>query len=121
VSENPNVEERTPSPPVQLAELGQQLLEEARGHSNGRSALTLTPSGGGPLKQTLLAITAGQDLSEHPAPGPASIHILEGAATVTGDEDQRLEAGQWAPIPQTLHGVHAEEDLVALLTVASSS
>jgi quercetin dioxygenase-like cupin family protein len=119
VSQNPNVEDRTPDAPVQLADVGRELMEEARVHSNGRSALTLTPSEGGPLKQTLLAITAGQDLHEHPAPGPASLYVLEGVATVTGAAEQRLEAGQWAPIPQERHGVRAEEDLLALLTVVT--
>jgi quercetin dioxygenase-like cupin family protein len=121
MSGNPNVEDRTPRAPVELAELGRRLLDEARVHSNGRSALTLTPSDGGPLKQTLLAIRAGRVLDDHPAPGPATIHVLEGVATVTGEEDQRLEAGHWAPIPRDPHGVRAEEDLVALLTVVTAS
>jgi quercetin dioxygenase-like cupin family protein len=121
VSENPNVLDRTPEPPVQLDELGAELLDEARGHANGRSALTLTPAEGGSLKQTLLAIQAGQELSEHPAPGPATIHILVGAATLTGGgEEQRLGTGAWSPIPLENHGLRAEEDLVALLTVATA-
>jgi quercetin dioxygenase-like cupin family protein len=121
VSDNPNVTDRTPAGPQRLLDLGDQVLDEARVHSNGRSALTLTPGEGGPLKQTLLGIKAGEELSEHPAPGPASIQILAGVATlsVEGDE-QRLEAGTWAPIPTTMHGLRAEEDLVALLTVATS-
>jgi quercetin dioxygenase-like cupin family protein len=119
VSDNPNVAERTPAGPQRLLDLGHQVLEEARSHSNGRSALTLTPGEGGPLKQTLLGIRAGEELSEHPAPGPASLQVLVGVATLVVDgEEQRLEAGMWAPIPIALHGVRAEEDLVALLTVA---
>ncbi|HSK24063.1 MAG TPA: cupin domain-containing protein [Egicoccus sp.] len=121
MSDNPNVNERTPTPPVDLAEIGQQLLGEAR-ESSGRSAVTLTPSDGGPLKQTLIALTAGSELTEHPSPGPAAIHVLEGAGTLRwGDESSRLIAGQWAPLPLDKHGLSAEEDLVALLTVVSTS
>jgi quercetin dioxygenase-like cupin family protein len=118
MSDNPNVAERTPDTPARLEELGARLLDEARSHGNGRSALTLTPSEGGPLKQTLLAIQAGSDLQEHPAPGPSSLLVLSGSATMSsGDGEVTLEAGCWAPVPTEPHSVHADEDLVALLTV----
>ncbi|MFA9432201.1 cupin domain-containing protein [Egicoccus sp. AB-alg2] len=117
-SANPNVSERTPRPPVDLQEVGGNLMEEARKHDAGRSALTLTPSEGGPLKQTLLALCAGQELTEHPSPGPAAIQVLSGAGRLRlGDEEVRLTAGTWAPIPLEKHGLHADEDLLALLTV----
>ena len=119
MSDNPNVSERTPTPPVDLAEVGKQLLSEAR-ESSGRAAVTLTPSDGGPLKQTLIALSAGTELGEHPSPGPSAIHVLEGAGTLSwGDGTQRLTAGEWAPLPLDKHGLSAEEDLVALLTVVS--
>jgi quercetin dioxygenase-like cupin family protein len=118
MSDNPNVAERTPDTPARLEELGARLLDEARSHGNGRSALTLTPSEGGPLKQTLLAIQAGSDLQEHPAPGPSSLLVLSGSGTMSsGDGEVTLEAGCWAPVPTEPHSVHADEDLVALLTV----
>ena len=117
MSDNPNVEERTPEPPVDLVGLGQKLLGEAR-ESSGRSALTLTPSEGGPLKQTLIALCAGTELTEHPSPGPATIHVIEGRGTLRcGDETLEVAAGQWAPIPLDQHGLTADEDLVAMLTV----
>jgi quercetin dioxygenase-like cupin family protein len=122
MSENPNVAERTPTGPQRLEELGAQVLDEARGHGNGRSALTLTPGEGGPLKQTLLGIRAGEELAEHPTPGPASIHVLTGRATLTVDgQEQQLEAGTWAPIPRQRHGLRADDDVVALLTVVTPS
>ena len=118
MSQNPNVEERTPETPVGLDELGRKLLDEAGGNDNGRAALTLTPSQGGPLKQTILAIRAGNQLAEHTAPGPASIHVLEGAATLlVGGDETSLATGTWAPIPLQKHALRAEEDCVALLTV----
>jgi quercetin dioxygenase-like cupin family protein len=119
VSQNPNVAERTPGSPVELSAVGDRLLDEARANANGRSAVTLTPSEGGPLKQTLLAIAGGRELAEHPAPGPSSIQIVRGAGVLTCDGNElRLTAGQWAPVPLERHTLRAEEDLVALLTVA---
>jgi quercetin dioxygenase-like cupin family protein len=118
MSDNPNVAERTPGFPARLEELGARLLDEARSQTNGRSALTLTPSEGGPLKQTLLAIRAGGELQEHPAPGPSSILVLSGRGSMTSEAgDVALDAGCWAPVPTEPHRVHADEDLVALLTV----
>ena len=61
MSDNPQVDDRTPTPPVALAELGTSLLGEARDSSHGRAAVTLTPTGA--LKQTLLAIVGGHELS----------------------------------------------------------
>lgn len=117
VSDNENVAERTPTPPVDLADIGRRLLDEARGAS-GRSAVTLTPSDGGPLKQTLIALCAGSELSEHPSPGPAAIQVIQGAGTLRwGGDTLQVSAGQWAPIPLDKHGLSAEEDLIALLTV----
>jgi hypothetical protein len=59
VSDNPNVDQRTPSVSIDLAEVGRSLLGEAGANDDGRSALTLTPGRsaltltpavGGPLK-----------------------------------------------------------------------
>jgi len=118
VSQNANVADRTPQPPVNLNEVGAKLMSEAREHDAGRSAVTLTPSDGGPLKQTLIALCAGAELSEHPSPGPAAIHVLTGTGTLThGGEELSISAGSWAPIPLEKHGLRADEDLLALLTV----
>ena len=117
MSANENVNARTPTPPVDLADIGAKLMSEARERS-GRSAVTLTPSDGGPLKQTLVALCAGSELTEHPSPGPAAIHVLQGSGTLTWHgEELRVTAGTWAPIPLEKHGLSADEDLLALLTV----
>lgn len=118
MSENPNVDERTPESPVDLRGLGDSLLGEAAESDNGRAAVTLTPSAGGPLKQTLLALRAGHALAEHTAPGPASLHVIVGEGALLHDgEETSLRAGAWVPIPRSVHSVRADEDLVALLTV----
>ena len=119
MSENPNVEERTPDAPVDTRQVAEQLLSEAEENGNGRAALTLTPTSGGPLKQTLLALRADHELSEHTAPGPATVYVLQGSAVLrVGDQETPLEQGQWAAIPRDLHTLRAVDDSVCLLTVA---
>ena len=106
--------------PQDLLELGRELLDEARRNDAGRAARTLTPGAGSPLKQTVLALTAGASLQDHAAPGAATIQILIGAARLTSEGvSTPLLAGEWANIPDAVHGLEATEDLAVLLTVAS--
>lgn len=108
-----------PDMPADLSSLGDGLLEEAATMSSGRASRTLTPGAHEPLKQTLVALQAGQALSEHTTNGPATIHLLRGAATINaGDDTLELSAGGWAVIPQERHDLQASEDTVALVTVA---
>lgn len=106
--------------PLDLRGVAEVLLTEARRSPSGRSARTLTPGAGVPLKQTLLALTAGAQLSDHVAPGPATLFVLEGEVALTRGEQRRdLTPGMWTPIPRELHGLEALTDAVALLTVSS--
>lgn len=68
------------------------------------------------------AITGGM-LHEHHAPGPITVHVLEGSFTVTIDGQPRLmKAGEIAVIaPDVQHGVVCEEDGAFLLTIAHLS
>ena len=112
-------EPATPDAPFDLHEAATELLDQAAGLDAGRSARTLTPRVGGPLKQTLLAMTAGSRLHEHRAPGPATLQVLVGSATLGTDGDSvTLDAGQWAAIPDVTHDLTAQADAVVLLTVA---
>lgn len=107
--------------PIDLVEASQALLDEARRGDTGRAARTLTPGAGASLKQTLLALTAGNSLQEHVAPGSATIQILIGVARLTAQGSSTvLSAGEWATIPDTSHALDAVEDVAALLTVASA-
>lgn len=109
----------TPSEPVALAGLADDLLEQARELQAGRAARTLTPGAGAALKQTLLAMTEGVALQEHTAPGPATIQVLRGEVRLgTSDSTTEVSAGQWAPIPAEPHDLLALTDATLLLTVA---
>lgn len=118
MSDNPNVEQRTPEPPVVLAEVATQLLEEARSSDAGHAALTLTPAEGGALKQTLVAATAGGRIAPEHWNGPASLLVLTGEATIDGDgSSTSVGEGCWVPMLHGEVGIQASEDVVALLTV----
>jgi quercetin dioxygenase-like cupin family protein len=96
------------------------LLDEARQLRAGRSARTLTPGPGAPLKQTLLALTAGQRLQDHVAPGPTTLLGIRGTAVLSGDEHAAvtLNDGVWAACPTGPHALEAISDAVVLITVA---
>jgi quercetin dioxygenase-like cupin family protein len=116
---------RTPTAaegPLDLATVADELLAEAGQLSSGRSARTLTPGKGAPLKQSLLALAAGQRLQEHVAPGPTTLLGLRGSCVLTHD-DQRvtLTEGVWTSCPTGPHILEAVTDAVVLLTVTPSA
>ncbi len=93
-------------------------LELARGSSTGRAAMTLAKEG--PLRLTLLALKQGTVIADHKAPGPVSIHMLTGEATISvGDAVEHLDAGQALVLDANVaHSVTAIKDAAILLTIA---
>ncbi len=69
------------------------------------------------VKVVHFAMSAGQSLSEHTASMPASIHILEGSASVLlGDQRHEAPSGTYIYMPAHLnHAVDALTDMVFLL------
>lgn len=112
-------EPQEPGAPFDLSGAADELLDQARNLSAGRAARTLTPGAGGLLKQTLVALTAGTELDEHTTPGPTTIQVLRGTATLRlGGDEVDLDADTWAPIAEEVHDLRAATDTVVLLTVA---
>ncbi len=70
-------------------------------------------------KIILFALAAGQELSEHTASVPASIHVLGGAGSVTlAGQEHEARPGMLYYMPAELrHAVNARDDLVFLLTL----
>jgi quercetin dioxygenase-like cupin family protein len=109
----------SPLGPTDLAALGQELLREAATLASARTARTLTPGAGSPLKQTVLALRAGAALQEHVAPGPATLLVLDGEVVLAvGTERHVATGGTWLVIPAGPHALEATTDAVALITVA---
>lgn len=101
-----------------LPTLAHEHLERARDGAAGRSAHTLYGGRDHRLRQTLIALRAGQQLEEHESPGEATLQVLSGRVRlVAGDDDREAAAGDLLPIPPARHALVAEEDSVVLLTV----
>lgn len=102
-----------------LRTLTRQQLDDARASAHGRSAHLFLHDG--PLRQTVIALTAGSALDEHNAPPAASLQILHGRVRLTAPSGNReLVAGQVVQIPHERHGLHAVEDSAVLLTAVTA-
>lgn len=104
---------------IDLNEVAAQRLETARTTPSGRSAVTIYGGHSRHLRQTLIALRAGEQLHDHANPGEATLQVLHGHVTLTSGEDAMdLEAGDYAIIPQAVHAVVVHSDAVLLLTVS---
>ncbi len=108
--------------PLDLHVAADELLAEASQLRAGRSARTLTPGQGAALKQTLLALRAGQRLQDHLAPGPTTLLGIRGTAVLTAERTSvTLTDGVWASCPTGPHSLEAVSDTVVLITVTPST
>ena len=107
---------------VSLTSLAAELLEklgEAQQSHSGRAAHTIHGGHSHELRQTVLALLAGHDLSEHDSPGEATLQVLRGTVTLTTPEETwQGTTGDHLGIPRERHDLTAVEDAVVLLTVA---
>jgi quercetin dioxygenase-like cupin family protein len=104
-----------------LTALARTELESARQASSGRSSRTIYGGHEHSLRQTLIALKAGERLSEHESPGEATIQVLVGLARlVAGKDSWGGWIGDLLIIPAATHSLEAEEDSVVLLTVVKS-
>ncbi len=71
------------------------------------------------LKLTLFGFAAGQGLTEHSSSKAAIIHILQGEATLSlEDEVRHVSAGSWFFLsPNLKHSLSASSDMQMLLTM----
>lgn len=90
----------------------------ARAHS-GRSAHTVYGGHEHVLRQTLIALLAGQHLSEHENPGEATLQVLSGRVRLaSGADEWDGSTGDLIEIPNARHSLEALETSTVLLTVA---
>ncbi len=71
------------------------------------------------LKVTLFGFAAGEELTEHTAASPATLHFLSGEATLMlGEEVYEAQPGTWVQMPAHLpHSVLAKTAVTMLLTL----
>ncbi|GHD38654.1 LuxR family transcriptional regulator [Mycetocola manganoxydans] len=104
-----------------LTALARTQLEAARSASSGRSATTIYGGHEHSLRQTLIALKAGEELAEHANPGEATLQVIAGRVRLTaGENSWGCWVGDLITIPDRSHSLEAEEDSVILLTVVKS-
>lgn len=102
-----------------LTALAREQLEAAGRATSGRSAHTVFGGHEHVLRQTVVALMAGQRLDEHENPGEATLHVLMGRVRLhAGDDTWEGSTGDLIAIPNARHSLEAVEGSTILLTVA---
>jgi quercetin dioxygenase-like cupin family protein len=105
-----------------LTALAREQLDRARAVPSGRSATTVYGGHEHTLRQTVIALAAGQSLDEHENPGEATVHVLTGRIRLaTSDTAWDGSPGDLIIVPNARHALEAIRDAVVLLTVAKHS
>jgi quercetin dioxygenase-like cupin family protein len=103
-----------------LADLIDDLMAKARAASSGRAARTIRGGHENALRETVIALLAGQELSEHDNPHEATLQVLQGRVRLlTGDDAWEGASGDHLTVPPQRHSLAALEDSVVLLTVSN--
>ena len=106
---------------ISLTDMASEKLAEARQAHSGRAAHTIHGGHDHELRQTVLALLAGRELSEHDSPGQASLQVLQGHVRLTtGDDSWDGKTGDYVVIPPQRHSLQAVDDSVVMLTVFKS-
>ncbi|WP_341952526.1 cupin domain-containing protein [Salinibacterium sp. TMP30] len=106
---------------VSLVDLAETELARAIESENGRSAVTVQGGRDQQLRQTLMAMRAGEGLAEHSSPGEATLQVLIGRVMLrSGEQSWPGVVGDLLPIPAASHALDAVEDSVVLLTVVKA-
>ena len=105
---------------LSLQAAGREQLAAATTASSGRSARTVYGGHEHVLRQTVIALIAGNSLAEHDNPGDATILVLSGRVRLTaGTVDWEGREGDLLLVPAARHSLLAVEDATVLLSVAS--
>ena len=104
-----------------LIALARHELGHAMDSSNGRSAKTVVGGHERQLRQTVMALRAGEGLADHESPGEATVQVLTGRVLLrAGEVSWNGSVGDLLTIPDGLHSLEAVEDSVILFTVVKA-
>jgi quercetin dioxygenase-like cupin family protein len=104
---------------MSLTALAREHLASAERASSGRSVHTVYGGHEHVLRQTLIALNAGQALDEHENPGEATLQVLHGRVRlIAGKNAWEGSTGDLLIVPDSRHSLEAIETSTVLLTVA---
>ena len=93
-------------------------LERATAASAGRSSETVYGGHENVLRQTVIALAAGNSLAEHENPGEATVLVLRGRVRLSsGENSWEGRTGDMIAVTGARHSLEAVEDCAVLLTV----
>jgi quercetin dioxygenase-like cupin family protein len=96
-----------------------QQLRAAQTAAGGRSSDTVYGGHERVLRQTVIALLAGQALGEHENPGEATVQVLHGRVRMDAGQDSwEGSPGDLLVVPDARHTLTAFVDSAVLLTVA---
>ena len=102
-----------------LTAAAREQLANAHRASSGRSAETVYGGHEHVLRQTVVALVAGERMDEHENPGEATVYVLRGRVQlVAADTTWDGRSGDLLIVPDARHSLLAVDDAVVLLTVA---
>jgi quercetin dioxygenase-like cupin family protein len=102
---------------VSLDAIAREQLAAAHRADAARAATTVIGGHERVMRQTVVALAAGAELSEHENPGEASLYVISGRVEVrSGGDTWSARTGDLVEIPPARHSVHAVEDSAVLLT-----
>lgn len=103
---------------ISLTALARHELDHALSTSSGRSAKTVFGGHERHLRQTLIALRAGEGMPEHESPGEATIQVVVGRVLLrSGEVTWNGSPGDLMIVPDRPHSLDSVEDSVILLTV----
>lgn len=105
---------------ISLIKMVEDTLTQARQARSGRAAHTIHGGHDHELRQTVLALIAGEELAEHDSPGEATLQVLHGHVRLNAKSDVwEGKTGEYVTIPPERHALTAIDDSVILLTVVA--
>jgi quercetin dioxygenase-like cupin family protein len=94
-----------------------EQLDAARRNGAQRAASTVVGGHERVMRQTVVALVAGAEMTEHENPGEATLIVLDGRVQIAADgETWDARTGDLVEIPPSRHSVRAIEDSAVLLT-----
>jgi quercetin dioxygenase-like cupin family protein len=101
-----------------LTDMARTLIERAREAAHGRSAQTVHGGHDRVLRQTVIALRAGETLHESRSTRDATLQVLAGRVRLTiGATALDAVAGEHLTVPADQHTLGAVDDSAMLLTV----